>query len=184
MSYSQGHPVRPIGGRLVLDFLNTADWSEQGGVVHEKLLSLDDLRRWANALGVGSAALPDRIQPVWSYRTSLRAAFGGPSTAPADGVLLGAWLGQAPDAVTTPHGDGPLGLAPGIPLLTIVTWSALAVLSEPRDMARLKRCPGTDCGWLFVDETKNGRRRWCSMETCGNRAKARRHYAREKAAAP
>ena len=38
------------------------------------------------------------------------------------------------------------------------------------------------CGWVFLDETKNRRRRWCSMKDCGNRAKARRHYARQREA--
>jgi len=36
------------------------------------------------------------------------------------------------------------------------------------------------CGWLFVDESRNGSRRWCSMKDCGNRAKQRRHYQRSK----
>src|SRR6266851_4063029 len=36
------------------------------------------------------------------------------------------------------------------------------------------------CSWLFVDESRNGSRRWCSMKDCGNRAKARRHYQRVK----
>jgi predicted RNA-binding Zn ribbon-like protein len=38
----------------------------------------------------------------------------------------------------------------------------------------------TGCSWLFVDESRNGSRRWCSMKDCGNRAKARRHYRRSK----
>ncbi|HKC60697.1 MAG TPA: ABATE domain-containing protein [Myxococcales bacterium] len=37
-----------------------------------------------------------------------------------------------------------------------------------------------ECGWLFVDESRNGSRRWCSMKDCGNRAKARRHYQKVK----
>jgi predicted RNA-binding Zn ribbon-like protein len=36
------------------------------------------------------------------------------------------------------------------------------------------------CGWLFMDDSKNGSRRWCSMRSCGNRAKAQRHYLRSK----
>ena len=48
--------------------------------------------------------------------------------------------------------------------------------------ARVRMCEAPDgCGWLFYDETRNGTRRWCSMKDCGNRAKARRHYARNKA---
>jgi predicted RNA-binding Zn ribbon-like protein len=39
------------------------------------------------------------------------------------------------------------------------------------------------CGWLFVDESRMGNRRWCSMGDCGNRAKAHRHYDRTKRAA-
>jgi len=48
-------------------------------------------------------------------------------------------------------------------------------------MPRLKLCEGHDCAWLFLDTSKNGRRRWCSMATCGNSAKARRHYQKRRA---
>jgi predicted RNA-binding Zn ribbon-like protein len=41
-------------------------------------------------------------------------------------------------------------------------------------------CAAEDCGWLFLDTSKNHTRRWCSMKSCGNRAKARRHYNKEK----
>lgn len=46
---------------------------------------------------------------------------------------------------------------------------------------RLRGCAGEHCGWLFVDDSRNGTRRWCSMRDCGNRAKARRHYRRTRA---
>lgn len=49
------------------------------------------------------------------------------------------------------------------------------------DLAHLRMCASDDCAWLFLDKTKNQRRRWCDMKTCGNRAKARRHYERVKA---
>ncbi|WP_368425552.1 CGNR zinc finger domain-containing protein [Tistlia sp.] len=49
------------------------------------------------------------------------------------------------------------------------------------EAGRIKACPGERCGWIFLDESPNNRRRWCSMATCGNRDKARRHYARRKA---
>jgi predicted RNA-binding Zn ribbon-like protein len=45
---------------------------------------------------------------------------------------------------------------------------------------RLRVCAGRHCGWLFVDRSKAGRRRWCDMATCGNAAKSRRHYARTR----
>jgi predicted RNA-binding Zn ribbon-like protein len=47
-------------------------------------------------------------------------------------------------------------------------------------LARVRRCPGRDCGWLFLDAS--GRRRWCSMTTCGSREKMRRMYARRRGA--
>ncbi|WP_412543337.1 CGNR zinc finger domain-containing protein [Longispora sp. K20-0274] len=43
---------------------------------------------------------------------------------------------------------------------------------------RLGECPS--CGWLFLDTSRNGQRRWCSMATCGGRVKARRHHARTR----
>ncbi len=59
-----------------------------------------------------------------------------------------------------------------------VALSAGAMLSQD-DLGRLKECPGPDgCGWLFFDETRNGSRRWCSMDHCGGAAKARRYAAR------
>jgi predicted RNA-binding Zn ribbon-like protein len=67
-------------------------------------------------------------------------------------------------------------------LLWPVAFSAVELLTSPQ-VHRVKECPGSnDCGWLFFDESKNGSRRWCSMETCGSRSKMRRHYARQRAA--
>jgi predicted RNA-binding Zn ribbon-like protein len=47
---------------------------------------------------------------------------------------------------------------------------------------RTRICAGTKCGWLFIDSSKGGRRRWCDMATCGNAAKSKRHYERKRAA--
>jgi predicted RNA-binding Zn ribbon-like protein len=50
------------------------------------------------------------------------------------------------------------------------------------DCARVRQCESEGgCGWIYLDNTKGRTRRWCSMRACGNRAKARRHYARVKA---
>lgn len=60
---------------------------------------------------------------------------------------------------------------------------ALAAIELMRShmLARVKECPGAgDCGWLFLDTSKNGTRRWCSMESCGSRVKMRRQYARKQ----
>jgi predicted RNA-binding Zn ribbon-like protein len=58
-----------------------------------------------------------------------------------------------------------------------IAWSAVDLLARG-PLTRLKRCPGPGCGWLFLDRSKNGSRRWCDMATCGNRTKGRRHRAR------
>jgi predicted RNA-binding Zn ribbon-like protein len=47
------------------------------------------------------------------------------------------------------------------------------------DLTRLRECPGEDCGWLFLDISKNSRRQWCDMQTCGNLAKVRRFRERQ-----
>ncbi|MAZ90474.1 MAG: hypothetical protein CMH94_02945 [Oceanicaulis sp.] len=56
---------------------------------------------------------------------------------------------------------------------------AVALLAED-NAVRLKQCDGERCGWLFLDTSKAGRRRWCDMATCGNVSKARRHAARKQ----
>jgi len=48
--------------------------------------------------------------------------------------------------------------------------------------ARTRICAGRKCGWLFIDRSKGGQRRWCDMATCGNAAKSKRHYERKRAA--
>ena len=77
----------------------------------------------------------------------------------ADGTFMRAFV---------PVGDAFAGL-----LIPIVESAADAlILSE---LLRVRRCADPRCGRVFQDETKNGRRRWCDMATCGNRAKAARH---------
>jgi len=58
-----------------------------------------------------------------------------------------------------------------------VAEAAVALITSDR-LADVKQCDGPRCGWLFVDESRTHRRRWCSMEDCGNRAKVRRFRQR------
>jgi predicted RNA-binding Zn ribbon-like protein len=64
-------------------------------------------------------------------------------------------------------------------LLTPILWS-VADLVLSVDTKRLRQCANERCLWLFLDDSKSGTRRWCSMQACGNRAKAHRHYQRHK----
>jgi predicted RNA-binding Zn ribbon-like protein len=66
-------------------------------------------------------------------------------------------------------------------LLAPVLWSAADLLVGSQ-LPRVRQCGNPACGWLFFDNSKSGNRRWCSMSACGNRAKAHRHYQRQKGA--
>jgi predicted RNA-binding Zn ribbon-like protein len=81
------------------------------------------------------------------------------------------------------NGDGfSWAWRPGSPSLDLPLWivgrSAAELLTgDPLD--RLRSCAGgADCGWVFLDTSRNGRRRWCEMEVCGSRAKMRRYRDR------
>jgi predicted RNA-binding Zn ribbon-like protein len=64
-----------------------------------------------------------------------------------------------------------------------IARSAIELLTSP-EVARVKECANAaGCGWLFLDRSKNGSRRWCSMDECGSRDKMRRQYARRVAGA-
>jgi len=74
-----------------------------------------------------------------------------------------------------PVGDAFAGL-----LIAVVESAADALIEGELD--RVRRCGDPRCARVFYDATKNGRRRWCDMATCGNRAKAARHRMRASAA--
>ena len=56
-----------------------------------------------------------------------------------------------------------------------LSLAAAAHLVADADPSRVRRCAASDCGAWFLDTSKGGRRKWCSMAACGNRAKAARH---------
>lgn len=68
----------------------------------------------------------------------------------------------------------------GLDLIAHVATAFAIELLRDAPLERLRVCDGRDCGWVFVDTSKSGRRRWCDMATCGNLAKARRFQQRRK----
>lgn len=64
-----------------------------------------------------------------------------------------------------------------VKLESAVAMSALRLL-QPDQLSRMRIC--ANCGWLFVDRSRNSSRIWCDMAVCGNRRKAARHYSRLK----
>lgn len=182
MTYSEGHPVRLVGNRLILDFLNTADWNAEGEVVHEKCATRDDIHLWLDAAGLPRQVLRGSAAEFRQLRGELRGLFLEPPAPDALAALNRALMTFPPSSVRR---DGSWVVAGAkTPLGALLAASALNLLIDPRDRARLKICPGNDCGWMFIDETKNSRRTWCSMETCGNRAKVRRNYDKRRRGAP
>ena len=139
--------------------------------MHEKIETLGDLSEWAAALGLDEAPLPASVESLRELRGRLRTLFVGEGSTQA--------LEHLAELEVLSPGD-PVNLVRRLPLAALVAASALTILGDRRELSRVKMCPGENCGWLFIDETRNARRRWCSMETCGNRAKASRHYHRRK----
>jgi predicted RNA-binding Zn ribbon-like protein len=64
-------------------------------------------------------------------------------------------------------------------MLCAVALSAAELLTSDR-VDRVRECASETCSWLFLDGSRNRRRKWCDMASCGNRAKARRYYARHR----
>lgn len=187
MSYEH-HPVHLIGERLFLDFLNTANWESDGQVAEEKLTCADDLCIWMKAAGLtDSVSVPatEMKVEVLTFRFSLRrmvlAMISGNTPLSNDIESFNKCLVQARTADTLVSSVDALAFNPALSVTEIIALSALPVLASRSEMKRVKICPADRCGWLFLDESKNGRRRWCSMDLCGNRAKARRHYQKRDA---
>jgi predicted RNA-binding Zn ribbon-like protein len=61
-----------------------------------------------------------------------------------------------------------------------VARSAAELLTSSRELSLVRQCGGENCGWLFIDSSKNHSRRWCDMRDCGNRAKVRRHRLKQR----
>ncbi|WP_108882473.1 CGNR zinc finger domain-containing protein [Anderseniella sp. Alg231-50] len=184
MSY-QTHPIRLIGGRTCLDFLNTADWTPGGDIVEERLACADDLVVWCDAVGLRDLVMPgnERLQKdVLEFRNTLRsivvALVRGNEPAMPDIEDFNRTVTRTETyQLMKPARDG-LAFGPQTSFTKAISLLAVSLLSDTHEIGRVKMCPSDNCGWLFLDESKNRRRQWCAMDLCGNRAKARRHYQR------
>ena len=192
-----------LGGRLSLDFANTADW-HAGDRPVEFLRGYDDLVAWSRRLNILSdyqarrliadaGRRPPQAEAVLQRAVALREAIFGIFSSITQGELpqlgdielfnteLSSTLSRSR---IVPTAEGVIWDWPGTdesldwPLRPVV-HDALDLLTSP-DLRRVRRCEDDRCGWLFLDTSRNRSRRWCSMEDCGNRAKARRHYQRKR----
>ena len=179
----------PLAGDSALELCNTfAGWAEDAG--REYLLSYEHLAVWARERGFVAAreatqivrdarASPQEAARVLERATCLRRAFYAVATGDATEADRAAVAREAELAAASARLDwGQRGAGWVLPATLELPLLAVArrIGSFVTDPVRVGRCPGDVCGWLFADP--RGRRRWCSMATCGNRAKVRRHAAR------
>lgn len=194
---------------LSLDFANTRYWRGAAAPT-ESLTGFAALVRWLVGAGVVDAETASRLQALGDsdpkaaqalfddalrLREVLYRLFAGLTleAAPADDVqLLGALLASTPPRQHWVFDGLNSGwrLAMQSPslaeVLAPVLWSAadltLSLSRVPR--VCLRACANPQCRWLFIDDSKGGSRRWCSMSACGNRAKVQRHYLRKTGREP
>jgi predicted RNA-binding Zn ribbon-like protein len=205
MNPSRAGRLALLGGALCLNFTNTT--SGRGSDRNlEHLQRYDHLLAWAvhagatdRAAGKALAALAKRhpraatnsLLRAVRLREALHAVFtatiGGRAAPPLAMDALNKTLAQAMAAASIlPTAAGFVwGWRDLSSCLDGMLWpvarSAAELLTGP-SLHRVKGCPGRHCGWLFLDRTRNGRRRWCEMEVCGSRAKMRRYRERRQAA--
>jgi predicted RNA-binding Zn ribbon-like protein len=182
------------------DFLNTIEL--ENGFLDDHFVSFGDAAEWLLDRGVvhrwraaanrptGGAA-DDALARIRSVRGALREVSDAVVHGrPADPVAL-AEVNRALQAreriELVPTTDG---VSVGHSHVGDPIDDALARLAEPLvdeiragNADRIRICDNDTCRWIFYDESRAGRRRWCDMASCGNRAKAARHRARMKAAA-
>ncbi|MEU4690957.1 CGNR zinc finger domain-containing protein [Actinoplanes sp. NPDC023714] len=173
---------RPLVGEpLPLDLVNTR-WTGDDGP-HDLLELPGGLAIWLSSAGLAAAA-PGTLDALLATREALTELLQpSPSDPERARELLNA---------TLRHGrirrllgeDGPEDVVETDTPGWLAAWTAadhyLRLLAE--NPARIRKCANPVCTLRFYDVSKAGARRWCSMATCGNRAKSRSHYARNHAA--
>jgi len=199
---AQPRPLKCVGGDPSLDLINTADWTERG-IENERLRDYADLLRWAVAAGVITEARARRLRSLAAGRpTDARAALRKARRTRA--ALLRLFRDVTRGAVEA-KAWGPferlvaaalrrLRLAPGPrggvaarwewredDRLESVLWPVVrsaATLLTSEEAGQIRICAGDSCGWVFVDRSRNGLRRWCEMRICGTTAKSDRRRDR------
>jgi predicted RNA-binding Zn ribbon-like protein len=185
-----------------LSFVNTLS-ERTAETPSEKLVSYEALIEWARGSGLlrdeDAARLTsrakrrqDEAERVVAHARELRellhstftATSNGKTPAPATledlSALLGGWYRYGR---LVPCGEALQWCYGGGEDLDRVLWeiarTASRLLTSPR-LARVRPCAAETCGWWFLDDSKNGSRRWCDMKICGNREKLRRFRDRHQ----
>ena len=150
----------------------------------DSLKSAADLARWLRAAGLGETA-PDESD--LALARSLREAIYGLVLARVQGVPLNESDRLTLNAVAAGHAPFVALTDAGVvttfgsvrQLLTGLALEAIALIGSERS-SRLRQCEADSCAVLFLDESRTGERRWCSMASCGNRAKVKSYRQRSR----
>ena len=181
-----------VGGHLALDFCNTAE-EHLSASPDELLRDWESFLRWAAQVGlIASDSYFELMQKLHSvepivslrdaiYRIALAAA-GTRELSESDLALVRKYAGAKRPQVEMHEGKlywKPSLTRAALQLCAVLASEALSLFCSPK-AARIGVCEGGMCGWLYVDESRGQRRRWCDMNDCGSRAKARRFYEKHK----
>jgi predicted RNA-binding Zn ribbon-like protein len=194
--------LRVVGGNLALDFVNTVEGEPEEDPGFESLRSYEDLVAWGHRVGVLSEGRSLRLLREARERSSeaeatharalelrddlyelFRAVAGGMGPSPGSLEALRRAESEALSRARLAPGEGSfIWEWPDDTDLAGVLWPVVHAATElltsgPLD--RVKACAA--CRWLFVDESKNRSRRWCTMEVCGTHEKVRRYLERRAA---
>jgi predicted RNA-binding Zn ribbon-like protein len=193
------HDVVPL--ETAFDFLNTIEL--ENGALVERLTSLDTALAWLADAGVASDATAiTALARSATARNALLARLITTRTALRD-VAHAVAHEERPPRTAIDEVNRALAARERIELVAAddgvrlghshvgdAVDDLLARIAEPivRELGnghdeRIRICANDTCRWLFYDESRAGRRRWCDMATCGNRAKAQRHRARQRESA-
>jgi predicted RNA-binding Zn ribbon-like protein len=183
-----------IGGHLALDFCNTAG-EHLAPRPDELLRDWESFLRWASQVGlIGPESYfellghSESLVPIIQlreavYRVGLAVAGVG-RLSERDLAFIRAIANTPRPEIEFRNNAVRWRPAPhnaAAQLCAVLAGEALSLLCS-RKAARIGICEGGQCGWLFVDESRGKRRRWCDMNDCGSRAKARRYYEKHKEA--
>lgn len=199
-----GYRFELSGGHTALDFTNTISRREDPAASRDDLTHYGRLVSWGVQAGLLKPKDGERLRSEARERPKAAAAALRRAIAIREAMFslfVAIARGEKPDAgalevvnAALPGALSALRVGPDrdgfawrfahddtdlAPLLAPVVRAAAELLTSG-ELPRIRECGSDTCFWLFLDRSKNGTRRWCDMKVCGNRAKARRHYQREK----
>jgi len=174
-------------GRLCLDFAMTGGRGEWAH--YERFNEPGDLSDWCvqGPLRLRNVRVDDdELFRAGDLRDSIQhVAFtlvAGQSPAADHIAVLNAFAAAAPLARTLDPESLILSIttpAPVDALLSELARDALDLVADPGASSRVRQCASPDCSLVFFDDSRPGRRRWCSAGRCGDRARARAYRARK-----